>query len=220
MALIRETKRLSIVLEDQRGRGRSQDRKEQRLSDGGDCLEPQAGKRNAPRSKPGRTSRTPPCSWALSLFLEATQERLSGASLTAPRQGGTSGPIGAIRVLEEPGPGRSRDWASRRANWSGGTRWFLAPAGLGLTIKEPNCSPLESGVICSLRLSSSDRSWGLVRETGEDGGGGSARLRASPLRFTSSEMVSQGYHRTRSWHRCWDPPPQHTHTHTSPEWQL
>lgn len=61
-----------------------------------------------------------------------------------------------------------------------------------LTIKDPNCSPLESGVTCSLLLSSSDSSWGLVRDTGEAGGGGSARLSESPLMFTSSEMVSQG----------------------------
>lgn len=68
-----------------------------------------------------------------------------------------------------------------------------------LTIKEPNCSPLESGVIWSLLLSSSDSSWGLVRDTGEDGGGGSDRLRESPVMFTSSEMVSQGYQGTRCW---------------------
>lgn len=77
-------------------------------------------------------------------------------------------------------------------------RDFSCKAGWELTIKEPNCSPLESGVICSLRLSSSDSSWGLVRETGEEGGGGSARLSESPLRFTSSEMVSQGCHGKRS----------------------
>ena len=45
---------------------------------------------------------------------------------------------------------------------------------------------------CSLLLSSSDSSGGLVRDTGEAGGGGSARLSESPLMFTSSEMVSQG----------------------------
>lgn len=61
-----------------------------------------------------------------------------------------------------------------------------------LTIKELSCSPLESGVTWSLLFNSSDSSWGLVRETGEAGGGGKDRLKESPLALTSSEIVSQG----------------------------
>lgn len=79
---------------------------------------------------------------------------------------------------------------------------LLLQTRLLLTIKELNCSPLESGVIWSLLLSSSDSSWGLVRDTGEDGGGGSARLRESPVTATSSEMVSQGYQGMRRWGKC------------------
>lgn len=70
-------------------------------------------------------------------------------------------------------------------NWKG---W----RGELLTIIEESCSPFESGVIWSLLFSSSDSSWGLVREMGEAGGGGKDRLKESPLVFTSSEMVSQG----------------------------
>lgn len=60
-----------------------------------------------------------------------------------------------------------------------------------LTIIELNCSPLDSVLICSLRLSSSDSSRALARETGDAGGGRDA-FRVSLLKLISSEMVSHG----------------------------
>lgn len=61
-----------------------------------------------------------------------------------------------------------------------------------LTISELNCSPLDSELICSLRVSSSDSSKALARETG-DAGGGRDVFRLSLLKLISSEIVSHGW---------------------------
>ena len=86
----------------------------------------------------------------------------------------------------------ARKWFRLDQTEDDSKRSFYRKSSMSRTIKELSCSPLESGVTWSLLLSSSDSSWGLVRDTGDAGGGGNDKLKESPLALASSEMVSHG----------------------------